>query len=59
MTLLEWFGTGVLDFLMSLGAVVVALHFDLEGRWQARHDERARAKEEKDHLQAIDDAWEV
>jgi hypothetical protein len=51
MTLLEWIGTGLLDFAMSVAGIVVALHFDLEGRWDqraVRHghklDERERAK---------------
>lgn len=44
MTLWVWIGTGVLDFIMSLLAFVVVLHYDFEGWWQQKHIERERKK---------------
>lgn len=47
MTLLEWIGTGALDFAMSLLAFVIALHFDFEGWWQQRHIRKGKKMDEQ------------
>lgn len=44
MTTLEWIGAGALDFVMSLLAFMVVLHYDLEGWWQQYHVQREARK---------------
>lgn len=54
MTPWEWIASGALDFVMSVAGIVVALHFDLEGRWEQRAIRHGRKLDERERAKRLD-----